>query len=197
MRDNPAQSLLPAAATLSEAEARALFDELRRDETFVWDYPDDCCLARAHRMCHIFHERGIGCEKIRADNPSGSWLGSFGLAIPRRDAPGEYMCVSFHIAPVIRVATERGIEERVIDPALFDGPVTLGDWSAGLVNRNALRPDHSIDPELTAKEYTRLPHDVFEIILFRERKDAHLEITNALLADHRREMAELKQRKAR
>lgn len=169
---------------ISEAAAQEIFDELKNNDEFFWEHIEDCCLARAHKMCSIFKAKGIYSEKIRADNPEGTWMSSFGLAAPDKRAPGKYLCFNFHVAAVIQVKIPNGVEERVIDPALFDPPVTQQVWSDNLINRHSIRPDGTIDQSLQKKEYRRMACDVFDIILFWTRKDDDLAITNKLLARH-------------
>lgn len=170
---------------LSEDAARSVFEELRNDPDFLWEYIEDCCLARAHKMCAILTGKGIASEKIRVDNADGTWLGSFGLSTPRKDAPGAYIHMSFHIAPVVKVHTPDGIAERVLDPALCEAPATPQEWSGKLINRHGIRADGSVDENLQEKTHTRLAHDVFEAVLFWTNKDEHMKTTNELLTKHR------------
>lgn len=171
----------------SEDEARALFDELAANDELFWAYVDDCCLARAHKMCAIIRARGIFCEKIRADNANGSWCGAFGLSFVRPGEPGRFIHVGFHIAPLVRVAAAGGPLERVLDPALCEGPVSPEAWAARLVNTDSIAADGVIDPDMQEKEFTRLPHDVFERFLFWDNKDERCVLTDELLARHRRD----------
>lgn len=189
-----AESLFPdapladdAGILVSEAAALSAFTRLKNDDGFVWDYIDDCCLARAHKMCRALSAMGVRSEKIRVDNADGTWIGSFGLAYPKKNAHGDYIYMSFHIAPVVKVRTDSGVEERIIDPALCDAPVARDVWASKLINRHSIRPDGGIDRNLQEKVYTRLACDVFETVLFWEHKDDDMKITNELLARHRRE----------
>lgn len=177
---------------LSEEAAVAVFEELRNDPDFLWEYIEDCCLARAHRMCAILTAKGIFSEKIRVDNAEGTWLGSFGLSTPRKDVPGRYIHMSFHIAPVVKIHTPDGIVERIFDPALCEAPATEQEWSAKLLNYHSIGSDGSIDETLQKKAFTRLPSDVFETVLFWSNKDATMETTNKLLAKHRADFEQAK-----
>lgn len=170
---------------VSEEAAKALFDAIRSDPEYLWDFIDDCCLARAHKMCAALKKLGVYTEKIRADNASGTWLGTFGLAVRQKDRPGGFLFMGFHIAPLVRVRTGASFAERVLDPALFDGPVSVDQWAAALINRDSIRPGGSVDPALQDKDFTRLPHDVFELVLHWRNKDDNLEKTEAMLAAHR------------
>lgn len=178
---------------LSDAAARRAFDELRADPEYLWEYIDDCCLARAHKACAALRARGIACEKIRVDNAHGTWLGSFGLAVCKADAPGGFVFMGFHIAPLVRAHTPGGLVEYVFDPALCDGPARIEEWAGKLINRDSLGADGSVDPTMQDKDFTRLAHDVFEKVLYWENKDDAMSATLALLASHRQEY-ELKRR---
>ena len=171
----------------SEDEARSLFDELAANDALFWAYVDDCCLARAHKMCAVIRAKGVFCEKIRADNANGTWCGAFGLSFVRPGEPGRFIHVGFHIAPLVRVATPGGPVERVLDPALCEGPASPEAWAAKLINTDSIRADGVIDPDMQKKEFTRLPHDVFERFLFWDNKDEDFAVTDELLARHRRD----------
>ena len=172
---------------LTEKAAQEVFDELKNDEDFFWEYLDDGCFARVHKVCSLLHAKGIYSEKIRADNAERTWLCSFGLAIRKEDMPEEFIYIHFRNAVVIRVRTACGIEERIVDPGLFDGPVTQQQWAEKLINRQSIRPDGTIDPSLQDKKYTRTAWDVFEKGLFWTIKDMDLNKTNTLLARHRKD----------
>lgn len=179
----------------SEDEARALFDELAANAALFWTYVDDCCLARAHKMCAILKDKGIFCEKIRADNANGAWCGAFGLSFVRPGEPGRFIHVGFHIAPLVRVAAPDTPVERVLDPALCGGPASPESWAAKLVNTDSIRADGFVDPGMQDKEFTRLPHDVFERFLFWDNKDEGFTVTDELLARHRRDYEALRKKR--
>ena len=170
---------------LSEESAQMLFDELKSNDEFFWEYTDDGCLARSHKMCAILHEKGVFCEKIRADNAHGTWLCSYGLSILKED--NKWLHMNFHMAVLVRVAVSTRIEDRVIDPALFDGPVSVETWLEKLVNRDTIKSDGTVDISEQQKDVTRLPFDVLEPFIFWANKDSDLRITNQLLHLHRKE----------
>ena len=170
---------------LSEESAQMIFDELKNNDEFFWEYTDDGCLARAHKMCAILHKLGVFCEKIRADNAHTTWLRSFGISILKED--NKWLHMNFHMAVLVKVAISTWIEDRVIDPALFDGPVSVETWLGKLVNRDSIKNDGTVDISEQQKDVTRLPFDVFERYLFWEKKDSELRITNQLLQLHRKD----------
>ena len=122
---------------LTEKEAQGLFEQLKQNKVIPFDYPNDCCYSRAHAMCRIMESKGIACSKY--------WLFS-------KDFPGRYAADlkpadkagnpvnktgttdpinwTYHVAPVVKVKKSDGTtEERVMDPSLFDKPVTKEEWS--------------------------------------------------------------------
>jgi len=91
-----------------------------RDRTCIpFTYPDSGCHARAHRMCELMLERGIVAGKI--------W--SFGnLWVRTPNSPRCRVPWRFHVAPVVRIEAGAGEALRVLDPALFDAPVSRRRW---------------------------------------------------------------------
>jgi hypothetical protein len=183
----PAVGPSNTVGAVSEESARKIFDELKNTEGFFWEYIEDGCFARTHKICNILHNKGIYCEKIRADNSEGTWLGSFGLAIPKKDTAGKFFYAGFHMAVVIRVITPCGIEERIVDPVLFDNPATQQQWAEKLVNCHSIQQDGTVNMNLQKKDYTRTDWDVFETILFWRLKDPNLIKTNKLLKQIRKD----------
>lgn len=169
---------------LSEDVAQNIFDELKSNDDFFWEYSDDGCLARTHKMCAILHAKGIFCEKIRAENAHGTWLSSFGLSILQKE--NTWLHVKFHMAVAVRVLVSGLIEERIIDPAFFNGPVPVETWLRKLINRDSIQTDGTVDMSKQDKNVTRLPFDVFEKIMFWDHKDQRLKITDKLLQMHRK-----------
>lgn len=169
---------------LSEQACQAVFDELRGNDDFFWGYTEDCCLPRAHIICHMLHCAGIYCEKIRADNARGTWLRFFGLSF-RDEHSGNWVHIAFHMAVVTKLLVAETVEERVIDPALFPCPVSVSSWLARLINRDSIKADGSVDYTAQDKFVTRYAHDVFEKRLFGTNRDKCLSISNRLLDEHR------------
>jgi len=77
-----------AGIVISEKAAQEVFDELQGNDEFFWEYLDDGCLARSHKVCSLLHAKGIYSEKIRAENAERTWLASFGLAIRKKERQG-------------------------------------------------------------------------------------------------------------
>ncbi|MCA9737346.1 MAG: protein-glutamine glutaminase family protein [Gemmatimonadota bacterium] len=85
-------------------------------------YPDDGCWGRAHEMCRLFLQHGVRPRKV--------WIYG-GLHVETRNNPSCFVNWYWHVAPIVCV---RGrlfrTRQMVIDPALFDAPVTEATWKS-------------------------------------------------------------------
>lgn len=167
---------------LSEECARTVFDAFRNDSSFVWEYLEEGCLARAHKMCQTLSGMGVYSEKIRMENANGTWLRPFGLIVRPADAQGESVNLRFHVAVVVRVRTADGVEERIIDPSFADGPIRQEEWAKIFINADSISGNKRIDYSSQQKEYRRFPHDVFDTALFWPNKDPDLKLTTQAIA---------------
>ena len=165
--------------------ARLVFNELRNNPEFLWEYVDDGCLARAHKMCNILTQKGFFSEKIRIENAACTWCRSYGLAVPRDSPAQQFLYIHFHIAVLVSVSNKGSICEYVFDPAFFDRPVSIADWSAKFINSDSIGADGTIDLARQEKYYSRLPWDCFDKSLFFKIKDPDLRRTNGVLATAR------------
>jgi len=74
----PESVVTPCPGSLTEEEAQALFDDLKARTEIPFDYPPDCCFARAQRMAQLMADRGIESKKawaygsLNPVNPDGS-----------------------------------------------------------------------------------------------------------------------------
>ena len=166
----------------SEKDAQTAFDTLRSDATYVWEYLEDGCLARAHKMCRFLTERGMISEKIRIENANGTWFCPFGLVVQPADAPHDPVHLRFHIAVVVRVQTPAGAAERIFDPSFFGGPVPQEVWATRFINADSISVNKQIDYDAQEKEYRRFAHDVFDTTLCWPNKDPEMKLTERTLA---------------
>jgi uncharacterized Zn-binding protein involved in type VI secretion len=113
---------------LSAAEAQKLFDKLASDKDIPFDYPLDCCYARANEMCRLLENGLLGGEKIPCGKtwyyaaPGGS-LSVSGLPKTPVIRNGS-LAWGYHVAPTVEVDGKT----MVFDPSLFKEPVTLDEW---------------------------------------------------------------------
>ncbi|MBI3441960.1 MAG: hypothetical protein HY052_09230 [Proteobacteria bacterium] len=89
-------------------------------EDIAFGYPQLGCYARAHIMCRQLLDQGIIPKKAWA------FEGGKGLVV---DFFVEQIRWSYHVAPVVAIKMpDRTIQDMVMDPGLFDGPVPLYEW---------------------------------------------------------------------
>ncbi|MBS0470063.1 MAG: hypothetical protein JSR60_03245 [Proteobacteria bacterium] len=127
-----------AASAVTMAQARTLFDLVATascDPMTVpppcipFLYPDDGCWVRAHEMCRRIVAAGVEPAKI--------WL-SGGLNVTTPNNPNCKLFWYYHVAPTVQVASSSGSEKLyVLDPSMFDEPVTDQVWMAAMNNPNA------------------------------------------------------------
>jgi len=96
------------------------------DQCISFQYCEDGCYARAHKMCFILNNKyHYATHKV------------FSFAYP--DGPNS-LCVKgekwggccinwwYHVAPLVNIKTPTGTKAYVFDPAMFDQPVLLATW---------------------------------------------------------------------
>ncbi len=102
------------------------------DYCIPFQYVVDGCYARAHKMRQIMENTfGYSCEKVFSyEGPTGY------LAVDAGDC-----CVFwwYHVAPLVSVKVEVGpkhylIKKYVMDPSMFDEPVTIETWTSAQEN---------------------------------------------------------------
>jgi hypothetical protein len=102
-------------STISLERATELFNKARAMKDIAWDYKQDGCYARAHLMARRFEAEGVRVDKV--------WIKG-DLVVP-----GTNISWNFHVAPIVYVKDKKGIPQKmVIDPSLFDKPVTVEEW---------------------------------------------------------------------
>jgi Glutaminase len=117
-------------------------------------YPDDGCWARAHEMCRLMINMGLGPRKV--------WIRGH-LNPNTRNNPACHVRWNWHVAPTICVCRRRwfGSQMMVIDPSLFTTPVTKAQWKAIQNDPNATLTDSdasdylwgATDPTYTQTNY--------------------------------------------
>ena len=85
-------------------------------------FPDDGCYARAHEMCRLMGIQGVPCRKV---------FNYGSLYVQTKNHPNCHVSWGYHVAPTVRVRQAfLTVQEQVIDPALFGGPVPTATWRA-------------------------------------------------------------------
>lgn len=95
------------------------------DYCISFQYADDGCYARAHKMCDILNNKyHYDTHKIFSFANAGSDI----LSVQAQKWGG--CCVNwwYHVAPLVNIKTPTGVKAFVFDPAMFDQPVLLSVW---------------------------------------------------------------------
>jgi hypothetical protein len=123
-------SRCPAGA-ITPQRAQEVFDKLKARKDIPFDYPPDCCYARASVMCDAMKDMGIPCRKVWT---SGELVPMKPDGAPVRFPPkpsGTQVTWGYHVAPVVDVAQPDGsCVPMVMDPSLSDRPLTVAQWNA-------------------------------------------------------------------
>lgn len=87
-------------------------------------YPDDGCWGRAHEMCRLMIQAGASPRKV--------WIYGW-LQTPTRNHPNCMVYWGWHVAPTLCVRRRLfwffwWRQEQVIDPSLFNAPVSKATW---------------------------------------------------------------------
>jgi hypothetical protein len=130
-----------AANPLSPEAAAALFADLAAQEYIRFDYPVNYCFARAHEMRRLMAERVPPVEARKVWNFSPNFRREGGthdqkgrlreegaLRVSHPEIGG---CAwTYHVSVTVVVEGADGPRTMVLDPALFDRPVTPEEWRA-------------------------------------------------------------------
>ena len=113
----------PKGALTPEA-AQAWFDKFKQRSDIPWNYPNDCCYARAEVMAQELSKSGIDVGKQwnyapDIDHP---------LRVSTPDDPKGYVEWGYHVAPTVPVFANGKLTHMVIDPSITRGPVTAKQW---------------------------------------------------------------------
>ena len=133
-------------SVLSEKDAKELFKNLKEDEENSFNYPLNGCYARAHLMATRMDDMGIVSGKafIEGDLYVDTKLGPAGW--------------SYHVASLIMVKVKGKNVPTVIDPSIFDKPVSFDVWKAKLLkNKNS-----KLQSEYFTRRYNYDPDSRYE-----------------------------------
>lgn len=108
-------------SSISMEQAQELFREIAARPEIPFRYPQEGCNARAHAMCRIMDDRGVISGKIFAHGK---------LSVTTDRSPLGYVTWDYHVATTVKVRKNGQEELMVFDPALFNRPVTVAEWSA-------------------------------------------------------------------
>lgn len=106
---------------VTPAEAVAIYDRVAALPELDFFHMDGCFLRDYRMSAEIFDMRVIP-QKVWAVRPSKTE----NLFVTYPDH--SHASWNNHVAPVLKVAFDDGIENVVLDPSLFDGPVRVAQW---------------------------------------------------------------------
>lgn len=103
-------------------------------------YPVDGCFARAHAMRRILLANGYDCQKIFL----------YGNLAAKKGC-----CVTwgYHVAPLVYVSTSSGTVTKVLDPSLFNSPVSIETWVSGCLNSSCWSAVRETSRQITDGKY--------------------------------------------
>ncbi len=118
------------SGALTMTQAQALFDRLAAHGEIPFDYPPDCCYARAMEMGDLMAAEGVESRRV--------W--TYGNLVPTKPdgsqvrfpptptgTPVEW---GYHVAPTVQVQQADGsVQPMVMDPSLTSGPVSVDEWN--------------------------------------------------------------------
>ena len=120
---------------LTHEEIQKLYNEYRNMD-LNWDIPEYGCQARAEIFSYLAEKYGslkIAKVMVSSEDPQKDFV----LSSESKDRHQCYKW-SFHVAPVLYFRGNNANEADfyVIDPALFEGPVTLREWKNSFSTMN-------------------------------------------------------------
>ncbi len=133
--------------TVTPQQAGQVFRTLANRPDIAFRYVDDGCYARAHLM--IEHMLALGMKPARA------WTFANGeaLHVRRPNDPSKFVTWKYHVAPILRVRFADGKEAwRVIDPSMFDRPVSIATWAGA-----QRRPNSRFKPHVSLTRLGQAP----------------------------------------
>jgi hypothetical protein len=112
---------------LSMEQVAMLFFLLSNIDSIAFKFPRDGCYARAQIMANLMSSLGATPQKAWtfASDPSDPlWVNS-------PNVPEGKVEWGYHVAPTVQVTQPDGsVQSMVVDPSMYDHPVTLDQWVA-------------------------------------------------------------------
>ena len=124
----------PETEEISPEQAGEIFSALAHanlmttegEAPIPFHYPPDGCYARAHRMEEMLTEMGYGSQKVFVLKGKRPLVAETQYA---SDQEGHQVTWAWHVAPLVKVRDpERGLVETVLDPSLYERPISLTEW---------------------------------------------------------------------
>ncbi len=120
--------------------ANAFFSRLRRQPHIPFQYPANGCSGRAQEMCRLIERHLDPSPKNVVAKVWNIGDGSL-LTVKTENNPDCAVSWFYHVAPVVKA----GKKLLVIDPSLFEKPVTVAKW-------HSVQTGKSTGPTYTARD---------------------------------------------
>jgi uncharacterized Zn-binding protein involved in type VI secretion len=116
----------PRITALTPEQAQAWFNRFRNDTSIPWNYPNDCCYARAEIMAGQLRAAGVPVGKAWNYAPADG-----SLRVDTPNDPSGHVEWGYHVAPTVPVRGADGqVRNMVIDPSISDRPLSPQAWAA-------------------------------------------------------------------
>jgi uncharacterized Zn-binding protein involved in type VI secretion len=103
--------------------AAALFALLAAQGDIAFGFPVDGCYSRAHLMVQRMQQMGLTPGKV------WSFANPDALRANTPNHPDGYVEWGYHVAPTVPVVQPDGsVQDMVMDPSMFDRPVSVDEW---------------------------------------------------------------------
>lgn len=103
-------------SVFDEDYAKVVYNQIINDEKNAFNYPIDGCYARAHQMSMLMDKLNIISGKIFIE-------GKFLVETKMREVNWSY-----HVASLVAIKINNSIDLYVIDPILFNKPISIASW---------------------------------------------------------------------
>jgi Glutaminase len=116
-------------ATVSMDDAVKVFKKMAAQKDIAFHYVADGCFARAHLMIQRMEKMGIPASRVWSLPKNNGKLVAKTPFMKKGSVEWTY-----HVAPVIPVMNSGKTDYMVIDPSMFNGPVSVHKWAAAQHN---------------------------------------------------------------
>ncbi len=140
---------------MSKSEVNSLFKDFLNHPKLVWSANNTGCESKADLMAQIAHEKGYEVSKIWV-RPLNS---TDNFPIYLNAAKTESTVWNYHVAIQVKVKTSNGSETMIIDPSLFDEPVSMDTWSKRMTSK-ANEYDYDLEFKESRREAFFGPEDM-------------------------------------
>ena len=112
--------------SMTPEQAQKFMDGFKKTD-IPFDYPPDCCYARARVMCDDMEKQGYDSQKLWSEgNLAAQKSDGTPVTFPDKNGNPEPVRWHYHVAPIVDVRQPDGsVSPRILDPSLSDKPLTV------------------------------------------------------------------------